>query len=92
LNIVTIDLGTTNLKISLVNLNEKNYSISILESINRRLTTYMPTSGSYEHSRTEIKGIITESLQHFSYRYKVDDVIPATHLFANDVNGYGAKT
>jgi len=82
LNIVTIDLGTTNLKISLVNLNEKDYSVSILESINRRLTTYTPTSGSYEHSPTEIKRIITESLQHFSHRYKVDVIIPATYLFA----------
>ncbi len=82
MNIAAIDLGTTNIKISIVDIDEKNCEVKILESINRRLTAYTPVPNAYEHSPLEIKGHFTEMLQHLSHRYNIDVLVLSTYLFA----------
>ncbi|MEM4953419.1 MAG: FGGY family carbohydrate kinase [Desulfurococcaceae archaeon] len=82
MNILTVDLGTTNLKVSLVNINEKEDRISVIESITRRITPLVPAPNAHEHNPAEIKQELFEIIRHMSRKYIIDAVITSTYLFA----------
>lgn len=82
MNIATIDLGTTNVKISIVGIDEKELSIQVLDSISRKLSAYTPVPKVHEHSPHEIRKCILELLQHLSHKHRIDAVVLSTYLFA----------
>ncbi|MEM0228170.1 MAG: FGGY family carbohydrate kinase [Ignisphaera sp.] len=82
MNIATIDLGTTNIKISIVSIDEKELSIQILDSISRKLSAYTPAPKVHEHNPHEIRKSVSELLQHLSHKHRIDAVVLSTYLFA----------
>ncbi|MEM0501872.1 MAG: hypothetical protein QXU24_06935, partial [Ignisphaera sp.] len=70
MNIATIDLGTTNIKISIVSIDEKELSIQILDSISRKLSAYTPAPKVHEHNPHEIRKSVSELLQHLSHKHR----------------------
>lgn len=85
MNIVTIDLGTTNLKLSVVSINEKEARLQVLDSITIRITGYTPTPKAYEHIPNEIKKTLFSMIKYFASKFKIEVVTASTYLFATIV-------
>lgn len=82
MNVAAIDLGTTNTKVSIISVDEREARVQLLDSASRRLAAQTPEPKAYEHSPLEIRLCISEMLHHLSRRHRVDAIVLSTYLFA----------
>ncbi|MEM4487065.1 MAG: FGGY family carbohydrate kinase [Zestosphaera sp.] len=82
LRILSIDLGTTNLKTSVLEISDDIGQIKVLDSAINRLTFHVPEHGAYEHNPQEIMRLITQHVRHLIHNFKVDAIVLTTYLFA----------
>jgi Sugar (pentulose and hexulose) kinases len=66
LNILAIDLGTTNLKASLLKIDENDNNIVMIESITRKINPVIPSPKAHEHDPRVIKQELFEVIKHIS--------------------------
>lgn len=85
MNILAIDLGTTNLKASLLKIDENDNNIVMIESITRKINPVIPSPKAHEHDPRVIKQELFEVIKHISKRYIVDALVTSTYLFATIV-------
>ncbi|MEM0296733.1 MAG: FGGY family carbohydrate kinase [Zestosphaera sp.] len=82
MRVLSIDLGTTNLKTSVLEIGDDLRQVRTLKSIVSRLTPHTPEPGAHEHSPQEVRMLITQHVRHLTRSFKVDAVVLATYLFA----------
>ena len=82
MNVLAIDLGTTNLKASLLKIDEKDSNIIAVESITKKINPIIPSPRAHEHDPRVIKQELLEIIKHISRKYVVDALITSTYLFA----------
>jgi gluconokinase len=85
LNILAIDLGTTNLKTSLVRIDEKDGNVTTVKSITRKVNPMIPAPRAHEHSPHEVKQELFGAVRRISREYPVDALVISTYLFATIV-------
>ncbi|MEM4717809.1 MAG: FGGY family carbohydrate kinase [Desulfurococcaceae archaeon] len=85
MDILAVDLGTTNLKVSLINIDEKDNNISVIESITKKINPLVPVQRAHEHDPNEIRRELFKAIRHISRIHNIDAVVTSTCLFATIV-------
>ncbi len=78
MRIIAVDVGTTNLKASVIEVGEKDFRV--LESIVERIPPEIPELGAYEHNPRVIEDLLKKLLKHLS-RWKPEILSLSTYLF-----------
>ena len=78
MNIISIDVGTTNVKIARVNVS--NESIKIVDQVNIKVPAEKPERKAYEHNPHILFNLLIKAIKHLSSR-KVDALAFTVYLF-----------
>ncbi|OYT55634.1 MAG: carbohydrate kinase [Desulfurococcales archaeon ex4484_217_2] len=79
MNILSIDLGTTNIKVALTKVDGNG--IRIVKSMNINVPAEKPEFRAYEHNPYIIKKLIFNSIRHFSKHENIDALVFTVYLF-----------
>jgi len=78
MRILSVDLGTTNLKASVVKVRDSN--LEVLESITERIPPEISEPGAYEHNPKVVESLFAKVVKHLS-AWKPEAVSLSTYLF-----------
>jgi len=78
MRILSVDLGTTNLKASVVKVGDSK--LEVLESITERIPPEIPEPGAYEHNPKVVENLFAKVVKHLSV-WRPEAVSLSTYLF-----------
>ncbi|MEM2206494.1 MAG: FGGY family carbohydrate kinase [Sulfolobales archaeon] len=79
--IASIDLGTTHVKVALLNFNEREESLTVIKSLNLRIVPIRPEPSAYEHDPKEVLATIKQLVRDVCRGVRVDAIVLTTYLF-----------
>ncbi len=88
MRLISVDVGTTNIKTALVEVS--NNFIHVIKGYNIRVPPEKPEKGAYEHNPNLLTKLIVESMKHVSSP-SVDAVVFSSYLFGLVALGRGMK-
>ncbi|MCX8208937.1 MAG: FGGY family carbohydrate kinase [Sulfolobales archaeon] len=81
INIVSVDLGTTNVKVALIKFDEKSEKFEVLKSESYRVDPVVEGPGAYEHGPGQVVSYVKQLVKKISKSGNVDSIVLASYLF-----------